>query len=221
MKPLVLVCASEEWNTTKSHFAATPESTGETPFGEFFETAVGKQSVIFMRTGFTKTKAAAACQHGIDRFKPSIVFNIGTCGAVSSALKPLDLILATKTVQHDCRDNIGQQVGPFLADLVVEIDNSWLGSIDGVTRGVIATADHDGTAEDVALLREHSVLAVDWESGAIAKICAMNKVRCCIIRGATDHLDQIASQTSDYLQNVPNVMRKAYQRVLPVLLGRI
>jgi len=48
--------------------------------------------------------------------------------------------------------------------------------------GAIASADQDLHSESRTRLDKEHILAADWESASIAKVCELNKVRCLILR---------------------------------------
>jgi len=55
--------------------------------------------------GMGKVRAAAATQAAIDLFRPGFALFCGTAGAIDGCLKPLDLVVADKLLQHDaCLD---------------------------------------------------------------------------------------------------------------------
>lgn len=56
------------------------------------------------------------------------------------------------------------------------------------------------------------VLAADWESASIATVCALNGVRCLILRGVSDvparaGRSGAADQERDYVQNTRVIMK--------------
>jgi len=120
---LVLICSNREWRTAKEYFDINKE-INTSPFGEYFHKEYNGQECVFLQTGISRTKAAAACQHGIDKWNPKIVFNIGTCGGVSSKVKVLDIIIANKTIHYDWINEIKHRKS--YDSLTTPIDNSWI-----------------------------------------------------------------------------------------------
>jgi adenosylhomocysteine nucleosidase len=182
------------------------------PFGEYFEHSIGRNKSIFVQSGDTKTRSAAACQFAIDRWHPDGIVNLGTCGGVANKIKKLDIIMARKTVQYDCIIRFGEAQGLFYKPMITVVDTSWI-DISEVSRklhkGTIASADQDLNVEWRAILRKEKVLGADWESGAISKVCELNKVRCLILRGVSDVPDR--RQASDFEKNTPIVMESLLQ----------
>lgn len=70
------------------------------------------------------------------------------------------------------------------------------------------------------------MLCADWESGEISRICKLNKIKCCILRGITDiskkdDLNSDTSQAADYRTNTPIVMEKLINVALPKLINQL
>jgi len=91
-----------------------------------------------------------------------------------------------------------------------------------VHQGIVASADQDVTFEEVAVLRKHDVLAADWESGAVALVCALNHVRWAVFRGVPHRAgaDDARRQGQDDTSNTSVVMAKLFE-LLPDILRRI
>ncbi|MBZ9635232.1 5'-methylthioadenosine/S-adenosylhomocysteine nucleosidase [Clostridium sp. FP1] len=163
----------------------------------------------------------------IDNWKPTINFVLGTCGGVAENLHILDVVIANKTVQYDCIVKMGKERSLFYEPLVTLIDNSWIdfnAFSDKVYEGIIATADQDLNLESLEKLIKENVLCADWESGAIAFICALNNVECCIVRGITNipvikDENSDVNQGIDYRVNTPKVMEKLLKSILPKLIS--
>jgi len=221
----VHICSKAEWNSIKQILDIEQEKINRYPLGEYFQQKLHDTNCIFYHSGATKTRAAAACQYAIDNWKPEIIFVLGTCGGVAHHLKIFDIVIANKTVQYDCIDRMSGDHSMFYEPMTTELDNSWI-DFDRLEekffQGIIATADQDINYQTLQLLRKADVLCADWESGAIAHICASNKVKCCIVRGITDiprddGENSILDQGQDYHKNTPLVMKKIIDTMLPLL----
>lgn len=95
---LVLISANDEWGAVKE--ILQPGEVLNSLYGEFFIQPYPKlnhpQEVIFFQGGWGKIAAASSTQFGIDRFRPILLFNLGTCGGIagrSEAYGTLDLLL--------------------------------------------------------------------------------------------------------------------------------
>lgn len=216
MKICIEICSGREWRAIKDILNIDNERISKGPLGEYFSASIDKKEFLFQHSGPTKTRAAACCQLIIDKWQPDLIVNIGSCGGVSKKLKCFDIILAAKTVQYDCHDFMDGKNQIFYEPMVTELDNSWL-KLDKIAeplyQGIIGTADQDLTYQTAFELRKNEVLAVDWESGAIAKICELNNTKCLILRGITDipvngHDSNKTRQTNGYKKNTYGVMKK-------------
>lgn len=150
------------------------------------------------------------------------MFVLGTCGGVADQLRVMDIVFAARTWQYDCDDR-----RPDMGGLVSD-DHSWLDLSripHALHPGTIASADHDLTYEFVQSLRMDNALAADWESGAIALVCALNRVRWAVFRGISDvpiepgEVD-VRRQLSDYQANAPAIM-KTLLTLLPEIIASV
>lgn len=111
----------------------------------------------------------------------------------------------------------------FMSLWVPLIDNSWIdfNAFSGkVYEGIIATADQDLNLESLDKLIKENVLC----AGAIAFICTLNNVKCCIVRGITDitvikDKNSDINQGIDYRVNTPKIMEKLLKSILPKLIS--
>jgi nucleoside phosphorylase len=203
-----------EWETVKDLLKKEGMSIFHYPYGEYFRFCDERAEYLFYHSGVSKTTAAGACQYAIDTWESRFLFVLGTCGGVAEDLNPLDIVIAARTVHYDCRDAVGEGNDLFYSPMTVHLDNSWAAPYPDVIReGTIATADRDLCFDNLHVLRNEGVLAADWESGAIAKVCDLNRVRCCILRAVTDiprspGQDDRERQLRDYRENTPPAMGK-------------
>lgn len=218
MKLAIQICSEFEWRATRSIFKITKDKLRRQPFGDYFEKQIGIHECVLYESGATKTRAAAACQFAIDTWHPDAVVNLGTCGGVSKKVRKLNLIMAKKTFQYNVTQRFGNPSGHFKKDLETTLDISWINLTMVPTKiyiGTIASADQDLDDENRMLLQEKKVLAADWESASIAKICMLNKIKCLILRGASDipgksRKSKEDIQERDYKKNTLIIMRKLF-----------
>ena len=215
MKLAIQICSELEWGITKSILKITKDKLYRQPFGDYFEHQIGRQEGIFYQSGATKTRAAAACQFAIDTFHPDAVINLGTCGGVAENVRKFNIILAKKTFQYDVIQRFGKPSGSFKKDLETTLDTSWINLTRVPTKihiGTIASADQDLDDERREVLQGKKVLAADWESASIAKICELNKIKCLILRGVSDIPEKRRKskediQERDYEKNTRIIMK--------------
>ena len=180
-----------------------------------FHIPTGSHEDIFYQSGATKTRATAACQFAIVTWHPDAIVNLGTCGGVSNKLKKRDIILVNKTVHYDCITRFGPIPKGFYKPMTTKLDTSWVDASKVSTKlnkGIIATADQDLDYKCRELLKQKNILGADWESGAISKVCELNKMKCLILRGVTDIPEEQISpdqdiQGADYKENTPKIMK--------------
>ncbi|MFX0199651.1 MAG: 5'-methylthioadenosine/S-adenosylhomocysteine nucleosidase [Candidatus Hodarchaeota archaeon] len=215
MNLVIQICADPEWTSTKQILKIQGDKLHRQPFGEYFEHPIGVYESTFYQSGPTKTRASGACQYAIDTWHPDAVINLGTCGGVSNNIRKLDIIMATKTVQYDVIQRFGKPSLRFKKDLKINLDTSWIDSTnvsEKLYTGKVASADQDLNEECRKVLQKKSVLAADWESASIAKVCELNKVKCLILRGVTDIPERRPRskddlQDRDYNKNTPIIMK--------------
>jgi len=198
---LVIVSADAEWRALREVHGAEPD--GSTPFGEYIEVpiAVGgsELSLVYVQGGWGKISAAASAQHAIDRWRPRIVVNLGTCGGIVGQAEVGDTILAERTVVYDI---VEQMIDPqdALLHYATDLDLSWLAEPfpHPVRRTCLLSADRDGLPEQIPELEaKYSAVALDWESGAIAWVASRNDTRCLILRTVTDVISQDGDEAYD------------------------
>src|ERR1700690_129451 len=102
---VVLVSANAEWRPVRERFSSA--AVTQSPYGDSFTATVGKRSVIFMHGGFGKVQAAGSTQYAIDRFPPSLLVNLGTCGGFEGSVAPHDLLLVERTIIYDLIEQMG------------------------------------------------------------------------------------------------------------------
>ena len=187
---VVLISAAAEWRPVRAHFHdAAPFST---PFGEALAltlTVRGQpSSVVLLHGGWGKIDAAASTQYAIDRWRPSLLLNLGTCGGFAGDVAAGTLLLADFTLVYDILEQMGDP-DEALAHYATELDTSWLREPLPLTvrRELLVSADRDIVGAEIDDLRgRFGAIAADWESGAIAHVAARNGLRCLILRGVTD-----------------------------------
>lgn len=216
----VAISANAEWR------ALGKQPAGRTPYGEWFETAMGGRRVIVFHGGWGKVDAAASAQYAIDQWRPAALVNIGTCGGFAGRIERHEIVLAERTVIYDIVERMGS-AEEAIRDYTTAIDLGWLQGQDPtpVRRSTLVSADGDlDPAAIEALAARYGAVAGDWESGAIARVAARNKTRCLILRGVTDLVTSKAGEayggTSVFENNTKIVMEKLW-RALPAWVARI
>jgi nucleoside phosphorylase len=218
----IQICSGAEWRATKPLLGIPPGAVQQFPYGEYLHATIADRECVFFHSRRTKTRAAGACQYAIDRWGVAPAFVLGTCGGVAGSLRVMDVVCATRTIQYDCHDQ-----RPDMG-LIVSADLSWLslaGVAEPIHAGTVARADRELVFDSLEMLRRQDVLAADWESGAIAVVCSLNRVRWAVFRGVSDlpaapGEEDARRQLEDYTRNAPAVMEKLLA-LLPQILGRM
>lgn len=189
--PVVLISANIEWRAIRELFPdVNPDLS---PYGEWFITNLlvdgAELPVVFLHGGWGKISAAASTQYAIDRWKPDLLINLGTCGGFKGCIERGTVVLVEKTVVYD----ILEQMGDFdehIAHYTTHLDLSWLEGKESpqpVVRTLLVSADRDLVSGEIpGLMNSYGAVAGDWESGAIAFVAVRNEVRTLILRGVTD-----------------------------------
>jgi adenosylhomocysteine nucleosidase len=220
---VVLVSADTEWKVLRA--LLTEPAASQSPFGEWFVREVGppgrRRPVLFVHGGWGKIAAAGSTQYAIDRWKPRLLVNLGTCGGFRGAVEKGDVLLVDKTVVYDIVEMMGDPA-EAIADYATEIDLAWLGRDlpAGIRRGPLVSADRDLQPSDIPRLQAaYGAVAADWESGAIAWVAARSKVPLIILRGVSDVVGNEGSETYGNLGAFEEGTRLVMKRLLDGLPG--
>lgn len=215
---VILISADVEWRSVRDRLGATARD--QTPFGEMAKATISvgdrERRVAFLQGGWGKIAAAASAQYAIDRFRPSLVVNLGTCGGFSPDVAPGTVVLADFTLVYDILEQMGD-ADEALAYYATEIDLSWLPEPlpSPALQTMLVSADRDIVTGDVQVLRAtYGAIAADWESGALAWVCARNGVRCLILRGVSD----VVSPDAGEAYGNPELFAKRAGQVMTDLL---
>ena len=181
---VVIVSCRFEWQATVPLFPDAEVQSS--PFGEWF--VAGQPPAVFFQGGWGKISAAASAQYAIDRWKPALVVNLGTCGGFRGEIERGEILLVERAIVYDIKE---QMTGPeaAIAHYTTDIDLTWLGQDlpQPVRRSLIVSADRDLVSEEIPWLKaRYGAVAADWESGSIAWVAARNGVRSLILRGVSD-----------------------------------
>jgi adenosylhomocysteine nucleosidase len=215
---VVLISANIEWQALRS--ILTDVEIQQSPYGEWFTTALQPgMPLFFFHGGWGKIAAAGSTQYVIDRWKPTLLVNLGTCGGFAGEVERGEILLVERTLVYD----IVEQMGDFdehIAHYTTTIDLSWLQEPypQPVRRSLLVSGDRDLLVEDVPMLKErYQAVAGDWESGAIAFVAARNSTRLLILRGVSDLVSPAGSEAYGNLQYFSDATREIFNRLLAVL----
>jgi adenosylhomocysteine nucleosidase len=209
---VVLVSADAEWRAVAELFAGS--GMERTPYGEFFSHRCGASRGVVMHGGWGKIDAAASTQYAISRWRPPVVVNLGTCGGIQGQIERFETVLAERTVVYDITERMGDSA-EAIRGYATAIDLDWLGSgplPSPVRRSLLVSADRDLAPADIPLLRRlYHASAVDWESGAIARVASRNNTRVLILRGVSDLVSE--ESDSEFYEN-PELFEAGSLRIM-------
>lgn len=229
-KIVVLISADIEWRAVRRLFPK-PE-TQTSPYGEWFSLDVdtGEQSepVIIFHSGWGKISAAGSTQYCIDRWSPSLLINLGTCGGIEGKIERGVIVLVDKTIVYDIIEQMGDP-DEHIAHYSTQIDLHWLDQAltrrsypQVVQRNLLASGDRDLVIEEIPHLKEkYGAAAGDWESGAIAWVAAHNDTRLLILRGVTDLVGSSGGEAYGNIELFETATQKIMQRLFDALPGWI
>jgi adenosylhomocysteine nucleosidase len=225
MRVVVHVPARAEWRALLP-LLPPHQPSRPLPVGEVIELGWSIDSLpielFILRGGVGKTRAAASTQYAICTWQPDLYLVLGTAGAVDPTLQELDLIWATDTLIADFQLGLtNTTTNSLITDHQTRCADDWAACPFPlpVRPGVIATSDGDVTQHNVAWLRAtFAATLADWESGAIAFVCAINAIPWLILRGVSDTpTTPTAQQYQHYQHNTPLVMQRLWSLIPSVL----
>lgn len=220
-KFVVIISADAEWRVTKE--TVTPQSLGQSPYGEWFphvyhDSNEMSHPVVFMHGGWGKVAAAGSAQYAIDCWHPQLIINLGTCGGFEGEIERGEIILVEKTIIYDIFEQMGDPE-EHLRHYMAQLDTTWLSDPlpIKVNRTLLVSGDRDLFWSDVPSLKsKYGAIAGDWESGAIAWVASKNHTHCLILRGVTDLVGEYGGEAYEgkvnyYYENTGMVMKRLIQ----------
>ena len=214
----ISVAVKKEWETTLNYFGVSHEECEKYPFGEYFRMMIDNQEVILYLGGVRKMNASASTQYMIDHFKFNKIIVVGTCAGIDDRYKLLDVFIPNKAVQYDCTV---KETEPLIKDSFTVLNDF---DDEEILTGTIGTADKPVVMwKDYLELKENGITIADTESAAIEYICRANDVECIVIKGISDfpkneeetrNEDSHEEQLNTFLENIPKVMTKIFDKYL-------
>ncbi len=218
---VVIVSANAEWRVVRAYPGFPGIEVHSGPYGEWFEQTVKGRRVIFAHGGWGKISAAASAQYAIDRWQPSLLVNLGTCGGLAGRIERGDILLVERTLVYDIIEQMGDAQAA-IEHYATAIDLSWL--IEPyplpVRRALLVSADRDICLPDIPMLVErYGAIAADWESGAIAWVASRNGTRCLILRGVSDLVGDSGGEAYGAIEVFQEGTRRVMESMLQALPG--
>lgn len=216
---VINISAKAEWSVVRERYGEFQAK--KSPYGEYIVIENDSQlsDFILFHGGWAKINAAGSTQFVINKFKPKLVINIGTCGGVEGKIATGNVILAEKTIVYDIYEKMFNPI-EAISEFSTNLDLSWLSEpypIE-VKRKLLISGDTDLDPKHISeLFLTYGAIAGDWESGAIAHICKINNVFCLILRGVTD----IVSSNNGEAYNEPQIFINRTRTVMNYLLDSL
>lgn len=175
---------------------------------EGLSSALGTIPGLTLATGgHGKVEFALTAQSLIAKLKPRLVICAGSCGSLSPTVRPLDVVVATETIEHDFRLRFVKRPDPAFAGDSASIQKLQAQNFKfGIHFGRIASGDEDvvETLRAAEIQAQTQALAVAWEGAGGARACRANKTAYLEIRTATDSSN--ANSITDFAQNLKSGM---------------
>ena len=167
--------------------------------------------ITLAQGGLGKVQFAVQTQHLLDTCSDwDLVVCAGAAGALAEEVSVGDVVVATRTVEHDYNNKFNERALPKFdgaqAAIAELMSVSHSAKVFSVHFGPIASGDEDvvETERKRALHESTGALAVAWEGAGGAKACAFSGIPFVEIRGVTDTADHNAA--SDFEQNLEIAM---------------
>ena len=211
MRKLIITPMKEELDyllqgCTKRGFHAESATVGRLPV-----VRLSDLGVTLARGGLGKAQFALQTQHLLDTCNDwDLIICAGAAGALVDGVCVGDVVVATKTIEHDYNNKFNKRALPKFDGARTAIANlkSTSQSVKAfsVHFGPIASGDEDviETERKRVLYESTGALAVAWEGAGGARACAFSGIPFIEIRGVTDTADDNAA--SDFEENLEVAM---------------
>lgn len=168
-------------------------------------------NITLARGGTGKTQFAVHTQHLLDmRMNWELVICAGAAGGLVDDVSIGDVVVATRTVEHDYNNRFSDRPPPSFEGATSAIAGLRRAAsacrLFRVHFGTVASGDEDvvDAARRRALHQQTRALAVAWEGAGGARACAFSCVPFVEIRAVTDAADH--SAPADFEKNLKTAM---------------
>lgn len=195
---------------------------------DFLCGTIAGKSVVLAVCGIGKVNAAICTQTMALVYHPDVIINTGVGGALSRTLHVLDVVVGTYAVQHDVDTSaLGDEKGfvstvnqlrfPLSERVSEQLARALADTGARAVRGAIASGDQFVSEPDekTAISGRFGASVCEMEGGAIAHVCLVNGIPCCILRAISDGADDGAALTyAEFAERAAHVSAKAMIRYL-------
>ncbi len=190
------------------------------------KTTINNNEIYVLMSGCGEIDASAATQFLISVFNVDYILNYGVVGALKPELKVEDLFLVESVVHYDFDISKidGTKVGQYseFKDVYMST-NSFLNKkiielMPSISPVICASGDKfvDDIVFKKQLVKDYDASICDMESAGIVRTCFKNKVPCLAIKCISDTL---YGNGEDYLENVSNSSKKAFELIKKFLFS--
>ena len=191
---------------------------------KFYKGILNNKEVVVAEAGVGKVNAAVTAQTMILRYNTDSIINIGVAGGLDSSLSIGDVVIATKTAEHDMDttplgDEMGfitginrvymecdQRITDILAECTAELGIH-------TVKGVIVSGDQFICRNDQRekLIGMFNGAAAEMEGASIGHVCAMNSVPFGVLRAISD------GANSDSEMDFPTFAKMAAENSIKII----
>lgn len=191
-----------------------------------FRCRINNNEVYAAKSGCGLIDSAMTTQYLITKYNVEIILNFGVTGALDPALKVSDLFYVSKCLNYDydtsCIDDVRPHQYEDQKDEFIYLDQGLIDLLKSVYPDIREAVDASGDLlvekkEDKEARFRCGCNICDMEIVAIARVCALNDVKCLSIKCISDEYD---GDGQDFEKNVRNAADKAF-RLLDKLLNSI
>lgn len=184
-------------------------------------------TLIASACGTGKASAAANTAGMLLTYKPDLMLNMGTAGAVSFAVKNKDVVIGTRVVQHDYDiSEFGYEKNELceLKKVYLEADKRFAECAEKVSGnirihyGCVCSGDHLITTREQRndLSARFDGLAAEMEGGAVAEVSELFGVPFALLKGISDGEEDTDSK-SQFHENIGSVADIIGELLLKIL----
>ena len=217
IQTVILISANAEWRVVREFYPGA--AIQHSPFGEYFEHTLAGRDLVFLHGGWGKIAAAASTQYAVERWHPSLLVNLSTCGGFAGRIQRGALLLVERTLVYDIIEQMGDPQAA-IDHYTTALDLSFLRPPypQPVQRALLVSADRDICPPDIPLLVErYHAAAADWESGAIAWVAQRSATPCLILRGVSDLVGAEGGEAYNAIEVFHNGTRMVMEPLLEAL----
>lgn len=204
---IVLTCAlSTEFNEARNQLGLK-EFTSKKDLPRI--ASKGELSLVY--TGIGKVNTILNLSDYLISTRPGLVIDTGTCGSLTDALKPLDILYSYKSLEYYDIEKRGKLINNI--ELVTPILPAYYlnkNTVATIEKSICSTTDREK-------LHGSGAVAVTWETSAVFALCERLSIPALSIRGVTDSCN--VDTFKDFKTNGVKVCKKLYNSVKTFIIS--